>query len=82
MEIPAKFYEDEVRLGYKVSHEMKEVWAVGIDLAQKLAEVCQRNGLQCWMDSGTLLGAVRHKGFILKKNPELFEERIKRLYTT
>ncbi len=64
MEIPAKFYEDEVRLGYKVSHEMKEVWAVGIDLAQKLVEVCQRNGLKCWMDSGTLLGAVRHKGFI------------------
>ena len=64
MEIPVKFYEDEIRLGYKINHEMKEVWAVGLDLAQKLLEVCQRNGLKCWMDSGTLLGAVRHKGFI------------------
>lgn len=64
MEIPVKFYEDEIRLGYKINHEMKEVWAVGLDLAQKLLEVYQRNGLKCWMDSGTLLGAVRHKGFI------------------
>lgn len=43
---------------------MKEVWQVSIDLAQKLVDVCQRNGLRCWMDSGTLLGAVRHGGFI------------------
>gem|GEM_PF-3599124 len=27
MEAPAKFYEDEIRLGYKINHEMKEVWA-------------------------------------------------------
>jgi len=64
MEIPATFYAEETRLDYKVSHEMKEVWAVSMQLADKFIEVCQRNGLQCWMDSGTLLGAVRHKGFI------------------
>ena len=64
METPANFFDDEIRLGYKVNREMKEVWGVSLDLALKLVEVCQRNGLKCWMDSGTLLGAVRHKGFI------------------
>lgn len=30
----------------------------------KIDEVCQRHGLQYWLDYGTLLGAKRHKGFI------------------
>lgn len=64
MNIPEEFYKEETRLGYRVSREMKGVWATSLDLALKLVEVCQRNGLECWMDSGTLLGAVRHKGFI------------------
>lgn len=58
------FLDTEVRDGYTVSHEMKEVWAVSLRLAEKLVDVCERNGLRCWMDSGTLLGAVRHGGFI------------------
>jgi len=64
MNAPEDFCKEEVRLDYKVSREMKEVWKVSIDLALKLVDVCERNGLKCWMDSGTLLGAVRHKGFI------------------
>lgn len=64
MTIPEDFLHEETRQGYTISKEMKEVWAVSMDLAQKLIEVCQRHGLQCWMDSGTLLGAVREGGFI------------------
>lgn len=64
MPLPPDFLNEEVRLDYRVSREMKKVWAVCIDMAERLIDVCQRNGLQCWMDSGTLLGAVRHGGFI------------------
>lgn len=64
MDIPEKFYEEEIRQGYRISREMKEVWGASIDMALKFVDVCQRNSLKCWMDSGTLLGAVRHKGFI------------------
>ena len=64
IDTPEDFLKEETRMGYTISRQMKEVWAVQLDLAQKLVEVCQRNGLKCWMDSGTLLGAVRHKGYI------------------
>jgi lipopolysaccharide cholinephosphotransferase len=43
---------------------MKSVWNVEIDLLMQLLEVCKKNGLRCWVADGTLLGAVRHQGFI------------------
>ena len=33
-------------------------------LLEVFAEICDKHGLQYWLDSGTLLGAMRHNGFI------------------
>ena len=49
---------------YRTPEALKKVWQVETDLLQQLLDVCQRYGLRCWVDGGTLLGAVRHKGFI------------------
>lgn len=54
----------EWRDGYFVSEEMLKVWAVELDLLEKFLEYCDRHHLRCWVEGGTLLGAVRHKGFI------------------
>ncbi len=35
-----------------------------LTLTRRLLDVCQRHHLSIWADGGTLLGAVRHKGFI------------------
>ena len=56
--------KSEERNGYVVSREMKEVWQVEMDLLKALLEVCHKHGLRCWVDGGTMLGAVRHHGFI------------------
>ena len=47
-----------------VSAEMKKIWAVEMDLLQEFARVCNENHLQWFAHAGTMLGAVRHHGFI------------------
>ena len=61
---PEEFLDEETRCDHLVSKKTKEIWAVEIDLAQKLLEVCKKNNLKIYADYGTALGAVRHKGFI------------------
>lgn len=56
--------EEETRNGYTVTAKMKQAWNVEIDLLMQLLDVCQKNNLRCWVADGTLLGAVRHQGFI------------------
>lgn len=50
--------------GYELNEQLLPLWQVQLDLLQKLIEVCQQYNLRCWVDGGTLLGAVRHKGYI------------------
>ncbi len=64
MQLPDSFYQEEERCGYLVSEKMKKVWAVELELLKKFSEVCDAHGLRYYLDGGTLLGAVRHKGFI------------------
>ena len=49
---------------YPVSEQIRRLWKMELELADVLFDICKRHGLKIWADSGTLLGAVRHKGFI------------------
>ena len=42
----------------------EKVREIQLRLTQHVLEVCQQHGLRVWADWGTLLGAVRHQGFI------------------
>lgn len=64
LEIPDSFFEAQVRHGFLVSEEMKRAWAAEMKVLDMLMEFCNKNGLRCFAEYGTLLGAVRHKGFI------------------
>ena len=64
IEIPNGFLDEEVRCDYLVTSEMKKVWAVMLDLLVEFDRVCKKYGLKYSVSSGTLLGAVRHRGFI------------------
>ena len=58
------FFEPEVREGFYISRMMKRLWAAQIIVLKHIDEVCARHGLRWFADNGTLLGAVRHRGYI------------------
>lgn len=64
LDFPDDFFDEEVRDGFTVTRERKEIWAVELDLLNKLLNVCRKNGLIVLADGGTVLGAIRHKGFV------------------
>ena len=64
LELPDDFLLEENRNGYLVTKKMKEVWAIELDLLNKFLQVCKKYNLEYFAESGTLLGAIRHKGFI------------------
>ena len=56
--------EKKTICGYEVSARMKRIWAMELEMVKRFVEVCEEHHLHYWMMGGTLLGAVRHKGFI------------------
>lgn len=64
IQLPESFLEEEERCGYLVSHEMKKAWAVMLDLLAEFDRVCKKHSLKYYATGGTLLGSVRHEGFI------------------
>lgn len=55
---------EEIRNGYTVSTLSKRVWQIQLDMLVELLKVCKKYNLRIWAEGGTLIGAIRHKGFI------------------
>lgn len=56
--------QDEIIDGYLVSSTMKKGWNRYIEIWQELDRICRKHAINYWAGYGTLLGAVRHGGFI------------------
>lgn len=64
MDCDLSFFRDEVREGFYVSSMMKRYWASQLNVLEIVLEICKRNGIKIFVDYGSLLGAVRHNGYI------------------
>lgn len=47
-----------------MSMSMKEIQSVSLEILKKIADICDQEGLKYSLAWGTLIGAVRHKGYI------------------
>ena len=61
---PPEFFEPEVRSGYFVSEKMKRFWAASIEVLHTVKTIAEKHNLTLYADFGTLLGVIRHGGFI------------------
>lgn len=64
IDLPERFLEPEIRCGYEVPVKLKKIWAVQLDLMHVFFDVCRKHDIRASVFAGTLLGAVRHGGFI------------------
>lgn len=54
----------ETRCGFLVSEKRKKVWAVELEILQEFIRICKKHNLTYYAIGGTLLGTIRHQGFI------------------
>ena len=64
LDIPTQYFFDEVRDGFYVNGMMKRAWAAQLEILADFDELCTKYGLRYMADWGTLLGTVRHGGYI------------------
>ena len=58
------YFREETREGFVITEDMKRAWAAQLEVLEEVKRVCGIIGIKFFADWGTLLGAVRHHGFI------------------
>jgi len=64
MEIKTEFLRDEVRSGFYIPTSIKQAWAVQLLVLREIDRICRKYNITYFADWGTLLGTVRHGGYI------------------
>ena len=64
LKIDESFFKGEERCGHFVEPIMKRAWAAEMEMLEDIRIVCEKHDIKWFAAWGTLLGAVRHGGFI------------------
>lgn len=62
--LTADYFNEEIKCDFLVNTQRKKIWAVLLDLLLMFDSVCKKYGLTYYLIEGSLLGAVRHHGFV------------------
>lgn len=78
-----EWFLPEERNGFYIRSIVKRAWACQLDMLEQVDRVCRKHGIRYFLDFGSMLGAVREKGYIawdddldigmLRKDYELFK---------
>lgn len=58
------FLQDEVRFGFYIPTQVKQAWLSELKVLKEIDRICEMHNIKYFADWGTLLGAVRHQGFV------------------
>ena len=64
MVFETQWFEEEERSGFLVPSMMKRAWAAELEVLEVVRTLCKEHDIPWYATGGTLLGAIRHKGFI------------------
>ena len=64
MQFDNSYFQNEIREGFYIPGMTKRSWAMQLEVLQKIDEICEKHDIRWFADCGTLIGAVRHRGFI------------------
>ena len=64
MDFPYEYFKAEMRNGMLISETTKKAWASSVETLSEVVKAIEAENLRWCAMYGTLLGAVRHKGFI------------------
>lgn len=62
--LPESFFVPETICDFYVDETRKKVWAIELDLLLQIDKVCKKYNLKYFLVWGSMLGAIRHNGFI------------------
>lgn len=64
MDFSVDFFKDEVRNGFYIPSAIKQAWAANLCVLNQIDRICAKYGIQYFADWGSILGAVRHGGYV------------------
>ena len=64
LQFDESYFEGETRCDFYIEPMMKRAWAAILEVLAEFDRICKKHDLKYFAYWGTLLGAVRHKGYI------------------
>lgn len=64
MNFDENFFKSKIRNYFKIPSMVKRAWVVAMEVLEVVIDVCEKNNIQYFADGETMLGVLRHEGFI------------------
>lgn len=64
MNLLENYFDNEIREGFFVPSMVKRAWAAELRVLAEIDRICSKYNIKYFAEWGTLLGAIRHAGFI------------------
>lgn len=64
MDKTTEYLQDEVRSGFYIPTAIKQAWATQLKILSEIDRICSKYNVDYYAEWGTLLGAVRHGGYV------------------